>query len=137
MISCQRQDIRQVGNPLNLVSYPNSTSEKTKSNGEGDKTNIDQIIERLQDTEDRESPPMSMEKYRLTYTIEIFEVVIHDKQTIIKETRNLVDPDIYSQSDTTATRGTSHCGNDSSNSEPEIVIYRNKNNSQKKKKKCD
>ena len=102
MISCQRQDIRQVGNPLNLVSYPDSTSEETKSNGKGDKTNIDQIIERLQDTEDRESPPMSMEEYRLTYTKEIFEAAVHDEQTIIKETRNLVDPDIYSQSDTTA-----------------------------------
>ena len=159
MISCQRQDIRQVGNPLNLVSYPNSTLEGTKSNGEGDKTNIDQIIEKLQDTEDRESPPMSIGscanvlrsldfhllkifffffllcKYRLTYTKEIFEAAIHDEQTIIKETRNLVDPDIFSQSDTTATRGTSDCGNDSSDSEPEIVIYRNKNNSQKNPKK--
>ena len=129
MISCQRQDIRQVRNPLNLVSYVDSTSEETKSNGEGDKTNIDQIIERLQDTEDRESPPMSMEEYRLTYTKEIFEAVVHDKQTFIKETRNLVDPDIFSQSDTTATRGTSDCGNNSSDSESEIVIYRNKNNS--------
>ena len=135
MISCQRQDIRQVENPLNLVCYPNSTSEETKSNGEGDKTNIDQIIERLQDTQDRESPPMSMEEYRLTYTKEIFETAINDEQTIIKETRNLVNPAIYSQSDTTATRGTSYCGNDSSDSEPDIVIYRNKNNSQKKKKK--
>ena len=134
MISCQRQDIRQVENQLNLVCYPDSTSEETKSNGEGDKTNIDQIIERLQDTEDRESPPMSMEEYRLTYTKEIFEAAVHDKQTIIKETRSLVDPDIYSQSDTTATRGTSDCGNDSSDSEPEIVIYRNKNNSPQKKK---
>ena len=137
MISCQRQDIRQVENPLNLVCYPDSTLEETKSNGEGDKTNIDQIIERLQDTEDRESPPMSMEEYRLTYTKEIVEAAVHDKQTIIKETRNLVDPDIYSQSDTTATRGTSDCGNDSFDSEPEIVIYRNRNNSQKKKKKHD
>ena len=50
MISCQRQDIRQVKNPLNLVCNPDSTLEETKSNGEGDKTNIDQIIERLQDT---------------------------------------------------------------------------------------
>ena len=55
-ISCQKQDIRLVKNPLNLVCYPDSTSEETKSNGEGDKNNIDQIIERLQDTEDRESP---------------------------------------------------------------------------------
>ena len=131
MISCQKQDIRQIENPLNLVCYLDSTSEETKSNGGGDKTNIDQIIERLQDTEDRESPPMSMEEYILTY---MKETAIDDEQTIIKETRNLVDPDIYSQSDTTATRGTSDCGNDSSDSEPEIVIYRNKNNSQKKKK---
>ena len=78
---------------------------------------------------------MSMGEYRLTYTKEIFETDIDDEQTFIKETRNLVDPDIYSHSDTTATRGTSDCGNDSSNSEPEIVIYRNKNNSHKKKKK--
>ena len=134
MKSCQRQDIRQVGNPLNLVSYADSTSKETKSNREGDKTNIDQIIERLQDIEDRESPPLSMEEYRLTYTKEIFEAAIHGEQTIIKETRNLVDAHIFSQSDTTATRGTSDCGNDSSDSEPKIVIYRNKNNSQKKKK---
>ena len=137
MISCQRQDIGQVGNPLNLVSHADSTLEETKSNREGDKTNIDQIIERLQDNEDRESPPMSMEEYRLTYTKEIFEAAIHDEQTIIKETRNLVDADIFSRSDTTATRGTSDCGNDSSDSEPEIVIYRNKNNSPKKPKKRD
>ena len=106
---------------------------ETKSNGEGDSTNIDKIIERLQDIEDSESCPMSMEEYRLTYTKEIFEAAIHDEQTIIKETRNLVDPDIFSQSDTTATRGTSDCGNDSSYSEAEIVIYRNKNNSPPKK----
>ena len=72
MISCQRQDIRQVANPLNLVSYADSTLEETKSNGEGDKNNIDQIIERLQDTEDMESHPMSMEEYRPKYTKEIF-----------------------------------------------------------------
>ena len=132
-ISCQKQDIRQVENPLNLVCNADSTSEENKSNGEGDKTNIDQIIERLQDTEDRESPSISMEEYRLTYMKEFFETAIDDEQNIIKETRNLVDPDIYSQSDTTATRGTSDCGNDSSDSEPEIVIYRNKNTSQKKK----
>ena len=77
---------------------------------------------------------MSMEEYRLTYMKEFFETAINDEQNIIKETRNLVDSDIYSQSDTTATRGTSDCDNDSSDSEPEIVIYRNKNNSQKKKK---
>ena len=120
-----------------MVCFPNSTSEETKFNGESDKTNIDQIIERLQDTEDRESPTMSMEEYRLTYTKEFFETAIDDEQTIIKETRNLVDPDIYSQSDTTATRGTSDCGNDSSDSETEIVIYRNKNNFQEKQKKRD
>ena len=96
MISCQKQDIRQVEHPLNFVCYLDSTSEETKSNGEGDKTNIDQIIERLQDTEDRESPPMPMEEYRLTYMKESFETDIDDEQTIIKETRNLVDPDIYS-----------------------------------------
>ena len=78
---------------------------------------------------------MSMDEYRLTYTKEFLETAINDEQNILKETRNLVDPDIYSQSDTTATRGTSDCDNDSSDSEPEIVIYRNKNNSQKKKKK--
>ena len=116
-----------------MVSYADSTLEETKSNGEGDKNNIDQIIKRLQDTEDMESHPMSMEEYRLTYTKEIFEAAIHDEQTIIKETRNLVDPDIFSQSDTSATRGTSDCGNDSCDSEPKIVIYRNKNNSEKKK----
>ena len=34
MISCQRQDIRQVRNPITLVSDADSTSEETKSNGE-------------------------------------------------------------------------------------------------------
>ena len=82
-----------MGNALNLVSYADSTSEETKSNGEGDKTNINQIIERLQDNEDRESSSISMEEYRLTYTKEIFEAAIHDEQTIIKEARNLVDAD--------------------------------------------
>ena len=83
---------------------------------------------------------MSMEEYRLTYTKEIFEAAINDEQTIIKETRNLVDADIFSQSDTKRTREerkrkrSSDCGNNSSDSEPEIVIYRNKNNSQKKQK---
>ena len=132
MISCQRQYIRQVGNPITLVSDADSTSEETKSNGEGNSTNIDRIIERLQDTEDGKSHPMSMKEYRLTYTKEIFEAAIHDEQTIIKETRNLVDADIFSQSGTTGTRETSDCGNDSSDSEPELVIYRNKNNSHKK-----
>ena len=132
-ISCQKQDTRQVKNPLNLVCYAESTSEETKSNGEGDKTNIDQIIERLQDTEDRESPPMSMKEYRLTYTKEFFETAIDDEQNIIKETRNFIDPDIYSQSNTTATRGTSDCDNDSSDSEPEIIIYSKKIIPQKKR----
>ena len=53
MISCQRQDIGQVRNPITSVSDAYSTSEETKSNREGDSTNIDQIIERLQDTEDK------------------------------------------------------------------------------------
>ena len=80
---------------------------------------------------------MSMEEYRLTYTKEFLETAIDDEQNIIKETRNLVDPDIYSQSDTTATTGTSDYDNDFSDSEPKIVIYRNKNNSQKNPKKRD
>ena len=54
MISCQRQDIGQIRNPITMVSDAYSTLEEIKSNGEGDSTNIDQIIERLQDTEDRE-----------------------------------------------------------------------------------
>ena len=66
IISCQRQDIGQVGNPITLACDANSTLKETKSNGEGDSTNIDQIIERLQDTEDTESHPVSMEEYRLT-----------------------------------------------------------------------
>ena len=36
---------------------------------------------------------MSMEEYRLTYAKEFIEAAIHDKQTIIKDTRNLGDPD--------------------------------------------
>ena len=132
MISCKKQDIGQFRNTISLASDADSTLEETKSHGEGDSTNIDRIIERLQDTEDTESHPMSMEEYRCTYAKEFFEAAIHDEQMIIKDTRNLVDPDIFSQSDSTATRGTSDCANDSSDSEPEIVIYRNKNNSHKK-----
>ena len=79
---------------------------------------------------------MSMEEYRLTYAKEFFEAAIHDEQTIIKDTRKEVDFHIFSQSDTTLTPGDtedSDCVKDSSDSEPEIVIYRNK----KKKKKGD
>ena len=53
IVSCQRQDIGQVRDPITSVSDAYSTLEETKSNGEGDSTNIDQIIERLQDTEDQ------------------------------------------------------------------------------------
>ena len=38
---------------------------------------------------------MSMEEYRCTYAKEFFEAAIHDEQMIIKDTRNLVDPDIF------------------------------------------
>ena len=66
---------------------------------------------------------------------EFFEAAVHDEQTIIKDTRKEVDFHIFSQSDTTLTPGDtedSDCVKDSSDSEPEIVIYRNK---KKKKKK--
>ena len=41
MISCKRQDIGQVRNTISLASDADSTLEETKSNGEGDSTNID------------------------------------------------------------------------------------------------
>ena len=75
--------------------------------------------------------PMSMEEYRLTYANDFFEAAIYDKDTIIKETRNEVDCQIYSQSDTTLTTVTNESLNISSDSEPEIVIHRKKSNQKK------
>ena len=120
-----------------FISDSNSTLGGTISNGEGDGSNIDRIIQRLQDNDDEDSDsPMSMEEYRLTYAKEFFEAAVHDEQTIIKDTRNEVDCHFFSQSDTTVTPGDteeSECVKDSSDSEPEFVIYRNKNNNNKKK----
>ena len=74
-----------------------------------------------------------MEEYRLRYVKDLFEDVIHDEQTIIRETRDEVDSQIFSQSDTTATGATSDCGNISSDSEPELVIYRKNPNKKKRR----
>ena len=137
MLSSKSQHIGQVDNTRFFISDSNSTLGGTISNGEGDGTNIDRIIERLQDNddEDTDSFPMSMEEYRLTYAKEFFEAAIHDEQTIIKDTRKEVDFHVCSQSDTTLTPGDtedSDCVKDSSDSEPEIIIYRNKKNKKKK-----
>ena len=137
MLSSKSQYIAQVDNTRFFISDSNSTLGGTISNGEGDSSNIDRIIQRLQDNDNEDSDStMSMEEYRLTYAKEFFEAAVHDEQTIIKDTRNEVDCHFFSQSDTTVTPGDteeSECVKDSSDSEPELVIYRNKN--QKKKKK--
>ena len=67
-----------------------------------------------EDNEDTESRPMSMEEFRLTHAKEFFEAAVHDEQEIIKVTRNEVDSQIFSQSDTTATTATT--ANESSDS---------------------
>ena len=73
-----------------------------------------------------------MEEYRLAYASEFFEAAVNDEETIIKKTRNEVDCQIYSHSDTTITTVTSDCVI-SSDSEPEIIIHRTKSNRKKKK----
>ena len=66
---------------------------------------------------------MSMEEYRLTYDKEFFEGAILDDEGILKDARSEVGSNIFSQLDTSVT-ATSENGNISSDSEPELVIYR-------------
>ena len=123
----------EIVNNENTVSFT-SDAESTgiKSNGEYDGSTIERIIERLNDNEEKDNKPMSMEEYRLAYASEFFEAAVNDEETIIKKTRNEVDCQIYSHSDTTITTVTSDCVV-SSDSEPEIIIYRMKSNRKKKK----
>ena len=123
----------EIVNNENTVSFT-SDAESTgiKSNGEYDGSTIERIIERLNDNEEKDNKPMSMEEYRLAYASEFFEAAVNDEETIIKKTRNEVDCQIYSHSNTTITTVTSDCVV-SSDSEPEIIIHRTKSNRKKKK----
>ena len=124
----------EIVNNENTVSFT-SDAESTgiKSNGEYDGSMIERIIERLNENEEKDVKPMSMEEYRLAYASEFFEAAVNDEETIIKKTRNEVDCQIYSHSDTTITTVTSDCVI-SSDSEPEIIIHRTKSNRKKKKR---
>ena len=124
----------EIVNNENTVSFT-SDAESTgiKSNGEYDGSTIERIIERLNDNEEKDNKPMSMEEYRLAYASEFFEAAVNDEETILKKTINEVDCQIYSHSDTTITTVTSDCVV-SSDSEPEIIIHRTKSNRKKKKR---
>ena len=118
----------EIVNNENTVSFTSDAkSTGIKSNGEYDGSTIERIIERLNDNEEKDNKPMSMEEYRLAYASEFFKAAVNDKETIIKKTRNEVDCQIYSHSDTTITTVTSDCVV-SSDSEPEIIIHRTKSN---------
>ena len=132
ILSSKRHDKGQVDSQIYFTSDSCSALEGTEYN-EGNGNTIDRIIERLNDSEDSETRPMSMEEYRLTYDKEFFEGAVLDDEAILKDARSEVGCNIFSQSDTSVT-ATSENGNVSSDSEPELVIYRNKSN---KKKKVD
>ena len=124
----------EIVNNKNTVSFTSDAkSTGIKSNGEYDSSTIERIIERLNDNEEKDNKPMSMEEYRLVYTSEFFEAAVNDEETILKKTINEVDCQIYCHSDTTITTVTSDCVI-SSDSEPEIIIHRTKSNRKKKKK---
>ena len=55
--------------------------------GEYDGSTIERIIERLNDNEEKDNKPMSMEEYRLAYTSEFFEAAVNDEETIIKKNK--------------------------------------------------
>ena len=124
----------EIVNNENTVSFTSDAkSTGIKSNGEYDGSTIERIIERLNDNEEKDNKPMSMEEYRLAYASEFFEAAVNDEETILKKTINEVDCQIYSHSDTTITTVTSDCVI-SSDSEPEIFIHRTKSNRKKKKR---
>ena len=131
MLSSMSHEIVNNENTVSFTSDAESTG--IKSNGEYDGSTIKKIIERLNDNEEKDNKPMSMEEYRLAYASEFFEAAVNDEETIIKKTRNEVDCQIYSHSDTTITTVTSDCVI-SSDSEPEIIIHRTKSNRKKRKK---
>ena len=124
----------EIVNNENTVSFTSDAkSTGIKSNGEYDGSTIERIIERLNDNEEKDNKPMSMEEYRLAYASEFFKAAVNDEETILKKTINEVDCQIYSHSDTTITTVTSDCVV-SSDSEPEIIIHRTKCNRKKKKR---
>ena len=130
MLSSMSHEIVNNENTVSFTSDAESTG--IKSNGEYDGSTIERIIERLNDNEEKDNKPMSMEEYRLAYASEFLEAAVNDEETIIKKTRNEVDCQIYSHSDTTITTVMSDCVV-SSDSKPEIIIHRTKSNRKKKK----
>ena len=131
MLRSMSHEIVNNENTLSFTSDAESTG--IKSNGEYDGSTIERIIERLNDNEEKDNKPMSMEEYRLAYASEFFEAAVNDEETILKKTINEVDCQIYSHSDTTITTVTSDFVI-SSDSEPEIIIHRTKSNRKKKKR---
>ena len=115
MLSSMSHEIVNNENTVSFTSDAKSTG--IKSNGEYDGRRIERIIERLNDNEEKDNKPMSMEEYRLMYTSKFFEAAVNDEETIIKKTKNEVDCQIYSHSDTTITTVMSDCVI-SSDSEP-------------------
>ena len=130
MLSSMSHKIVNNENTVSFTSDAKSTG--IKSNGEYDGSTIERIIERLNDNEEKDNKPMSMEEYRLAYASEFFKAAVNDEETIIKKTRNEVDCQIYSHSDPTITTVTSDCVV-SSDSEPEMIIHTKKSNRKKKK----
>ena len=131
MLSSMSHEIVNNENTVSFTSDAESTG--IKSNGEYDGSTIERIIERLNDNEEKDNKPMSMEEYRLAYASQFFEAAVNDEETILKKTINEVDCQIYSHSDTTITTVTNDCVV-SSDSEPEIIIHRTKSNRKKRKR---
>ena len=131
LLSSKKHDKGQVDNQVCFTSDSYSGSLEGTEYNEGNGNTINRIIERLNDSEDCETRPMSMEEYRLTYDQDFFDSAVLNDDGILKDARREVGYNIPSQSDTSVT-ATSDIGNVSSDSEPELVIYRNKSNRRKK-----
>ena len=134
-------DVSDAKKSLDFSSDDDKTSPEPKDRGNVNKADIDQIIEKLKDEEKRisveklkdEEQAISMEEYRLSHAEELLAETIHKSQPYIDATRHEVDSTIYSQSDTTATATeVSESADVSSDSEPEIVIFRKKKHKGKK-----
>ena len=67
MPSSKSQHIGKVDNTRFFISDSNSTLGGTISNGEGDGTNIDRIIQRLQDNDDEDTVPNSPKQLELRH----------------------------------------------------------------------
>ena len=86
MLSSMGHEIVNNKNTVSFTSYAKSTG--IKSNGEYDGSTIERINERLNDNEEKDNKPMSMEEYRLAYASKFFEAAVNDEETITKKTKN-------------------------------------------------